>query len=218
MPIGAPTIGNMFQTNPQMVTLSTEIRLFLSRIGSLRSVLPHLALLFVFGFMVPNIKGVDFLDSQILGAYACLGIIFAAPATAQAFPAGAGTSFPQARARIFVSVAYGEIVSITLLAAGIATVYLTNRGRYVPQPDWETLARCAIFGLGASAVLASLAALLTVRFSRSAAIIFLRVAFFGLLVLYFYRGQWLADVGLVGAGACLAVAGSLIALLKKACG
>jgi hypothetical protein len=200
-----------------METLLSEIRLFGTRLGSIRSVLPHLALLLVFGFMVPKLKGVDFLDSQVLGAYACLGILFSAPATSQAFPVGTGASFQQAKARIFVGVLYGETVCLMLLAAGIATVYLTNRGAYVPQPDWETLARCAVFGLGASAMLASMSAFLTVRFSRGAALILLRVAFFGLLILYFKRGQWLADVGLVGACACLVVAGLIIVLLKKVC-
>jgi hypothetical protein len=200
-----------------MQTLIAEIRLFGSRIGSWRSILPHLALLFAFGFMIPKVKGLDFLDSQVLGAYACLTIIFAPSATAQSFLDGVQSSYQQAVARILVSVAYGEIVSLTLLAAGIATVYLTHRGSYVPEPDWETIARCAIFGLGAAAMLASLAALVAVRFSRRVAMICLRLAFFGLLVLYFYRGQWLADVGLSGATACLAVTGFFIILLRRAC-
>jgi hypothetical protein len=200
-----------------MGTLVAEIRLFGSRIGSVRSILPHLALLFAFGFMIPKVKGLDFLDSQVLGAYACLTILFAPPATAQSFLAGTQASFQQAKFRILVSVAYGEIVSITLLAAGVATVYLTHRGGFVPEPDWVTIARCAMFGLGAAAMLSSLAALLAVRFSGRAAMICLRVAFFGLLILYFYRGQWLADVGLAGATACFAVAGLFIVLLKRAC-
>jgi hypothetical protein len=200
-----------------METLFAEIRLFGSRIGSWRSILPHLALLIAFGFMIPKLKGPDFLDSQVLGAYACLAIIFAPPATAQAFPAGAKTSFQQAKARILVSVVYGEIVSITLLAAGIATVYLTNRGSYVPEPDWESLAKSAMFGFGASGMLASLAALVTVRFSRSAAMICLRLAFFGLLILFYLRGRWLPDIGLRGAIGCLVVAGIEIGLLKWIC-
>jgi hypothetical protein len=87
----------------------------------------------------------------------------------------------------------------------------------VPQPDWVTIARCAMFGLGASGMLASLAALIAVRFSHRVALICLRLAFFGLLILYFYRGQWLADVSLTGASACLAVAGLFLVLLKRVC-
>jgi hypothetical protein len=197
-----------------MEELFTEIRLFGSRIVGLRSILSHLALLVAFGFMIPKMKGPDFFDSQVLGAYSCLGLIFAAPATVQAFPKEFRASFKQALGRIFVSVLYGEIVALTLLAAGIATVYMTNRGSFVPQPDWETLAKCAIFGLSASAMLGSLAALITARFSHRVAVICLRLLFFGLLILFYYRGQWLPDVGLIGAAACLAVAGLFIGLLR----
>lgn len=199
-----------------METLFAEIRIFASRIGSLRSILLHLALLAAFGIWLPRMKGVDFLDSQVLCAYACLGLIFAGPAAAQASPEGF-PSFQQGRARIFASVLYGELVVGVLLGSGIATVYLSRRGGYVPTPDWETLARCALFGLGASAMMASMAAWVTVRFSRRIAIICLRLAFFGLLILFYYRGQWLPDVGLAGAAACLVLAGLFIELLRRAC-
>jgi hypothetical protein len=198
-----------------METLFTEIRVLASRLRSPRSILPHLALLAAFGIMTPEIKGVDFLDSQILGAYVCLGILFAAPATAQAFPQGTTSSFKEATARIFAGVLYGEVVALLLTGAGIATVYLTHRRGFVPQPDWVTLSRCAMFGLAASAMLASLAALVTVRFSRQVGMICLRVAFFGLLVLYFYRGQLLTDVGLTFTIACIAVGGLFIELLRR---
>jgi hypothetical protein len=194
-----------------------EIRILASRIATVRSILPHLVLLAAFGFMIPRMKGVDFLDSWVLGAYACLGLIFAGPATAQTFPEGTFSTFQQAKARVFTGVLYGEVVAFILLGAGIATVYLTHRGHYVPRPDWETVARCAMFGLAASAMLASLAALVTVRFSRGAAIWCLRVVFFALLILFFYRGQWLPDVGLKVAGVCTVVAGLLIELLRRAC-
>lgn len=162
-------------------------------------------------------KGIDFLDSEVLAAYACLGLIFAGPATAQAFADSSFVTFPIAKARILVSVLYGEVVALTLLAAAIGTVYWTNRGSFVPTPDWPVVAKSILFGFGAAAMLAALASWLTVRFSRRVAMICLRLTFFGLLVLFFYRGQWLPDVGLAGAGVCLATAGLLMALLKKDC-
>jgi hypothetical protein len=162
-------------------------------------------------------KGLDFLDSPVLGAYACLGLIFAAPAAAQAFQGAGFPTFGQALARVFAAVLYGELVVAALLAAGIGTIYVTRRGGFVPTPDWETLARCALFGLSASAMLASLAAWLTVEFSRRIAMVFLRVAFFGLLILFYYRGQRLPDVGLIGAAACLGPAVVFLALLRRAC-
>jgi hypothetical protein len=200
-----------------MGTLFEEIRIFALRIGTLRSILLHLALLLAFGIWIPRMKGLDFLDSTVLGAYACLGLIFAAPAAAQAFQGAGFPTFVQALARVFASVLYGELVVAALLAAGIGTIYVTRRGGFVPTPDWETLARCALFGLSASAMLASLAAWVTVEFSRRIAMVCLRVAFFGLLILFYYRGQRLPDAGLIGAAACLAPAAVFLALLRRAC-
>ncbi len=177
----------------------------------------HLALLAAFGIWIPQWKGVDFLDSPVLGAYACLALIFAGPAAAQAFPEGISSSFGQANARILVSVLYGELVALALLGAGIATVYLTHRGGFVPTPDWESLAKSALFGWSASVMLAALAAWVAVRFSRGTAVICLRLVFFGLLILFYYRGQSLPEVGLSGAASCLAMAGLFILMLKKAC-
>lgn len=200
-----------------MDTLIAEIRILASRIGSWRSILLHLVLLVAFGIWIPQIKGLDFLDSQILSAYVCLSLLFAAPATAQAFPERLASTFKEALSRIFAGVLYGEIVMSVLVGCGIATVYLGHRGRYVPQPDWETLAKCGLFGLAASAMLASLAALVAVRFSKSAAIICLRIAFFGLLVVFYYWGRWLPDVGLLATVACFALAGLFIGLLARVC-
>ena len=200
-----------------MNTLLAEFRVFASRIGTLRSILLHLALLAAFGIWIPRLKGLDFLDSEVLAAYACLGLIFAAPATAQAFADRTPPSFLVAMARIFVSVFYGQAVALALLGAGIATVYGTNRGHYVPTPDWPVLSKSILVGLGAAGLLSSAAAWLTVRFSRRAAMICLRLTFFGLLVLFYYRGQSLPDAGLAGAAACFVLAGFFIALLKKEC-
>lgn len=54
--------------------------------GRYRVILVHVALVAVFGVFLPWMKGIDFLDSVMTAAYACLGVLFAAPAAAQAFP------------------------------------------------------------------------------------------------------------------------------------
>ena len=200
-----------------MGTLFEEIRIFAVRIGTLRSLLLHVALVLVFGIWIPRMKDLDFLDTQVLGAYACLGLIFAAPAAAQAFQGDVFPTFRQVLARVFASVLYGELVVAALLAAGIGTIYVMRRGGFVPTPDWDTLARCALFGLSAAAMLASLAAWVTVEFSRRIAMVCLRVAFFGLLILFYFRGQRLPDIGLVGAAACLGPTVVFLALLRRAC-
>jgi hypothetical protein len=177
----------------------------------------HFLLLAAFGIWIPHLKGIDFLDSQVLGAYACLGLIFAAPATAQSFVNAESVSFQQAMSRIVVGILYGEAAVAAILGTAIATVYLSNRGAYVPTPDWTQLARSASFGFGVSAMLASMAAFVAVRFSRTAAMICLRAAFFGLLILFFYRGQWLPEIGFAPAAACLAIAGLFVGLLRRSC-
>jgi hypothetical protein len=207
----------MVRKNPVMRTIFNEIRLFGKRIGGTRSVLLHVLLLAAFGIWLPHGKGLDFLDSQVLGAYACLGLIFAGPATAQSFTETFTPSFAVAKARVLVGVLYGEAAVIALTGAGIATVYFGLRGKYVPSPDWETLARSAMLGLGGAGLMASMAAWITVRFSRNIATICLRVVFFGLLVLFFYRGQWLPEVSLQGASVCLVGAGLFVELLRRTC-
>lgn len=198
-----------------METLLTEMRILATRIAGWRSILLHLALLFAFGIWIPKLKGIDFLDSQVLGAYACLGLIFAGPATAQAFEQDSVVNFGQAKARIFAGVFYGEAVAAALVGLGVATVNLTNRGGFVPQPDWITIGRCALAGLTASGLLAAMAALLAVRFSKNMAMIALRICFFGLLVLYYFRGQRLADASITVAVGCLVIAGLFVELLRR---
>lgn len=200
-----------------MKTTLAELRIFASRIFTFRSILLHLALLAAFGIWIPRMKGIDFLDIQVLAAYACLGLLFAGPASAQLFTGDSATSFTQAKARIFVGVLYGEIVVLTLLGTAIATVYLSLRGSFVPEPDWPTLAKSAMFGFGAAVMLASMAALATLRFSRGIAVMCLRLTFFGLLVLFFYKGQRLPEVGLMGAAICLAASGLFMEALRRVC-
>ena len=45
----------------------------------------YLVLLIAFGVFLPWQKGLDFFDPALLAAYACLGVVFAGPAAAQAF-------------------------------------------------------------------------------------------------------------------------------------
>ena len=53
--------------------------------GWLRTIPVYALVIGVFGIFLPWQKGRDFLDAVILGAYACLGVVFAAPAAAAEF-------------------------------------------------------------------------------------------------------------------------------------
>jgi hypothetical protein len=66
-------------------------------------------------------------------------------------------------------------------------------------------------------MLASLAGVVAARFSKGVALICLRMAFFALLVAFYYWGRWLPDVGLTATALCFAVAGLSIGLLRRVC-
>jgi hypothetical protein len=156
----------------------------------LRTILIHLAIIGVFGIWWPHVRGLDFFDPVFLDAYACLGVLFAGPAAAQAF-GECPVSFRQAAARIFWSVFYGETVAVLIVATGIATV-LSKRPPI--GPDWLGLAEAAVLGLAGTFAMTAVAAWFAVRFSPAAARVLLRVVFIGLLLLFFYKSRWLPEV------------------------
>lgn len=186
----------------------TECAAFAARLG--RKAIPlHILLLLIFGIILPWLKGIDFLDPVMLSAYACLGIVFAAPASAQLFSAPVH-SMRTVAARIGVAILYGEAMSIGMLALALATVYLTHPHLPIP-PDVVSLAQAIAFGIACAFALSAIAAWSALRFSPSAARMILRLIFLVLLVLFFFRSRWLPDVA--GEGALLSLAIGVIALL-----
>jgi hypothetical protein len=166
--------------------------------GWIRALPMYLLVIGVFGVFLPWQRGRDFLDSVILGAYACLGVVFAAPAAAPEFE-----RFPtiqNALARVAVSVFYGELVAGTMLVLGIATVYVVHGGRIVVGPDLRSLAECATFGLTLSWAVSTATVWISVRTSPRAAKTAVRLVFLGLLVAFYFRYGWLPAVALRGAG------------------
>jgi hypothetical protein len=184
-----------------------------SRIGigdGWRGLLIHLLVIGTFGIFLPWMRGIEFLDPVMLSAYACLGILFAAPAAAQAFAAERPASMAEVTARIAVAVMYGEVMVIAILMAAFATVYLTHT--FLPiAPDLPGLAEANGFGIAASFAMAAVAGWIAIRFSAAAARSIMRVMFLGLLVLFFFYSRWLPDV--VGLGALVALAVAAVALI-----
>ena len=177
-----------------------------SRFG-LRAVLVHLTIVAIFGVWWPHIRGVDFFDPVFLTAYACLGVLFAGPAAAQAF-AERPQSFADALVRVGFAVLYGELIALVILTTGIATVLVE---RTVPiGPDWIGLAEAAVLGLAGASAMASTAAWIALRFSPGAARQALRILFLALLLLFFFRSRWLPDV--IGRGISLATGAAVLAV------
>jgi hypothetical protein len=176
-------------------------RLGFQRTAWMRAMPVYILLIGVFGVFLPWQKGRDFLDSVMLGAYACLGVVFAAPAAASGFERIPTT--PQALARVLISVLYGEFVAGVMLLLGTVTVYVSRAGRIVVGPDLRSLAECAALGLTLSLAVATAAVWISLRFSPGAAKGVVRVVFLGLLAAFYLRSGWLPDVALPGAGIAL---------------
>ena len=189
-------------------------RVGIGRPGGYRILLLHLALVAVFGVYIPWLKGVDFLDPVITAAYACLGILFAAPAAAQAFANENPVSMADVVARIVMAVVYGEIVAVTVLMCGFVTVYLTH-SHFLFAPALDTLVAAGLFGITGSFALAAAAAWITLRFSANAARGAMRLVFLMMLLVFFYRSRWLPDVADTAAVVCFVLAAAEFFALRR---
>jgi hypothetical protein len=192
----------MLEQSPQMETQR-----------KIRNGIIYIVVVLAFGFAVPFAKGLEFFDPVLLSAYACLGIVFAGPAAAQAFEKRPA-SLAHAIRWIVKAVLFGELEAISMLACGIATVYAMHRAAFFP-PDLESLAYAILLGFAGSLAVASLAAWLALAFSGAAARMAMRVTFFGLLLLFYLKGRWLPNVMEIGTVLCLAAACVFLLLLRR---
>ncbi|HEY4361035.1 MAG TPA: hypothetical protein VGN17_08705 [Bryobacteraceae bacterium] len=179
-----------------------------------RQILTYAFLLLIFGFAVPEWKGLGFLDPALLGAYACMGMVFAGPAAAQAFEKAPGSVGDGLR-RIGLAVAFGEGITVALLGCGLATLYITHSKMLVFPPDLTGLVLPLAMGLGLSLAVASMAGWVAVQYSASSAKVALRAVFIGLLLAFFLRGNWLPQVLGQGTVITLAVACVFLGLLMQ---
>jgi hypothetical protein len=177
-------------------------------------VLLHLALVAIFGVLIPWWKGVDFFDPVMTAAYACMGVLFAAPAAAQAFSANRPQSMKEAYARVGKAALYGEGLALVFLVAGTATVSVTHGAR-LRLPQLDVLGETAVLGLAASVAFASLAGWATLRFSEAMARLAMRIMFLSLLIAFFYYARRLPDVALMGSALCAVIAAATVFPLWK---
>jgi hypothetical protein len=184
-----------------------------SRIG-IRVVLVHIAIIAVFGVLFPWMRGIGFLDPVMTAAYACLGVLFAAPAAAQWFGMERPRSLARAIACILRAVAYGEMMTVLILLAGFTTLYATRPFAF--GPDLETMALAGAFGIAASLATATIAGWMTLRLSAGAAQAGMRVLFLLLLCLFFFKAGWLPDVAGRAALISLAIAAAALLGLSRA--
>ncbi len=169
--------------------------------GWMRVLPVYVLVIGIFGVFLPWQKGRDFLDSVILGAYACLGVVFAAPAAAPEFEKV--PTVQTALARVVISVLYGELLAAAMLMLGITTVYVSRGGRIVVGPDLRSLAECAVLGLMLSWAVSTAAVWISLRTSPQTAKTVIRLVFLVLLAAFYFRSGWLPAVALRGAGFAL---------------
>jgi hypothetical protein len=179
----------------------------------LRTVLLHLVLIAIFGVFLPIRKGLGFLEPIMTMAYACLGVLFAAPAAASAFSKGRPQTMREAGVRVAKAVGYGEGLALVMLIAGVISVSVTH-GRAL-YPELDALGLGAALGLAASTALALFAGWMTLRFSGAAARMGLRVIFIGLLMLFVFRGERLPEIPLRGVELSVALSALMIILMRR---
>jgi hypothetical protein len=168
--------------------------------ASLRTILPQVVLFAVFGIWIPLQKGIAFLDPVVLGAYASLGVVFAAPAVASGMP-------------VLAAVRTGLAGSWATLIAGIGAVYAT---RPVPVgPNVISLAECGLFGLALSVAASMIVEFSLKLASATAAKVVARALLLALLGLFYFRSGWLPDVAWMGAAICAGIALIFWILLRR---
>lgn len=181
---------------------------------SIRTVLVHIAVVVVFGILLPYWLGLQFLDPVTIAAYSCLGVMFAAPAAAQAFAEKRPQTMSEAVRSILMSTLYGEAMAIVILTAGFITMFLT-RSRALIVIDFVSLAMAAALGLSGSLAMAAIAGMIGMLLSKGPARMALRVIFLALLMLFFFRSRWLPDVEVSGTAVCLGLAAIALGVMQQ---
>ncbi len=135
-----------------------------------------------FGILFPLYKGFGFLDSRILAAYACLALLFVAPASAELAAHGKSLAPAAVVRRMAVIIAWGWGITVVILATAIVTLNLMSRGEGWIAPPWGFLAAILTFSLSGSAAIAMLGAVLARWFSATGVKNILRIAFLAILL------------------------------------
>jgi hypothetical protein len=154
-----------------------------------RQALVVLIVVIAFGILVPVYKGFAFLDSRIIAAYACLALLFVAPASAELSAATSGALL----ARIGIIVAWGWGITVLILGTAIVTLNVMNlRGGFVSPPA-GFISAVLTFSLSASIAIALLGAVLARRFPAAGVKNILRTAFLVILLTLAFGARFLPE-------------------------
>lgn len=183
-------------------------------VSSLPIILLHAALVAVFGVLLPYRRGISFLDPVMVSAYACMGLIFSAPAAVDAFDRSRPQSMKDAVRRVALAAGYGEGLALLMFLLGMVTVNIGRRGR-MRLPELDILGESGLLGIAATVTMALFAGWMTLRFSSRTARLGTRAVLLFLLLEFWRHSARLPEVGLTGAGLCAVLVGILTPLLHR---
>ncbi|MEO8050633.1 MAG: hypothetical protein ABI833_09480 [Acidobacteriota bacterium] len=149
----------------------------------------------------------------MITAYACVGVLFAAPAAAKAFSKKRPQTMREAGVWVAKAVGYGEGLALAMLLTGVVAVSV-DRGR-VLLPELDVLGDGFLLGLAGSTALALFSGWMTLRFSAWAARMGMRLIFIGLLILFVLQGTRLPAIPVRGVELSVALSALMILLLRR---
>jgi len=154
-----------------------------------RQALIVLGVVIAFGILVPVLKGFGILDPRIILAYACLALLFVAPASAEL--GGVGASALLGRIGLLVAWAWG--IAILILATALVTLNVMNRRGGFIMPPSAFLVSVLVFSLSGSIAVAMLGAVLARRFSAAGVKTILRMGFLAILLVLVFGERFLPE-------------------------
>jgi len=150
-----------------------------------RQAIVLLLIVLAFGILVPWYKGFAFLDPRMIVAYACLALLFVAPASAEAF----ATRRDSALSEIFKVVAYGWGITLLIMLSAFVTINLTKWQGEILTPPLQVCAAALLFSLTASIAVAAFSAVLARHFSAGAVKMVLRLGFLLVLLAFAFSSR-----------------------------
>jgi len=150
----------------------------------------------------------------MIGAYACLGGLFAAPVAARAFAQSRPQTWKAALFRAGKAIGYGEGLALLMLTLGVATVNVSRGGR-LRLPEIDTLAQTGLLGLTMTIAFVGAGGWFTMRFSPNTARRFTRLLFLVLAGVFYFESARLPEVALRGAAIAGVVGLGMFILLYR---
>ncbi len=148
-----------------------------------RQALVILMVVVAFGILVPWYKGLAFLQPWTIVAYACLALLFVAPAAAEFWAVNPRPASPGAiLGRIAAVVSFGWGIAFVILATAIVTLNVSNSSGKFVIPQQQLCLAALLFSLTASIAVAVSGALLARRLSATGVKNIIRFAFLLLLL------------------------------------